>query len=440
MFEGKRIGAILLMGGKGLRFGSQLPKQFHRLSGKPIYRVTLETFLKASFIDEVVLSCDPDWIEQVRKEVEDLPNVHCVTGGETRQESSYRGLLGFKIKPAVVLIHDAVRPFVSIEILSQNAELALKHGAVDTCIPTADTLVHSQDKNQITSIPERSQYMRGQTPQSFSYPLILEAHEKAKGKAASDDCRLVLDLGHPVWITPGSERNLKITSELDLFIAEQLFRMNSASAPNFSSSIEGKTFAIVGGTGGIGKAICAGLENAGAKAIALSPTAKCPIDLNDLTSVEQAFGELGPIDGLINCAGLLIAKPFFELTPQEIESLLQINLSGLIHSCQKAKVKRGGHIINIASSSFTRGRKETAVYSCAKAAVVNFTQGLAEERPDLRVHAVIPQRTRTKMRLANFPTDDPNSLLEPEEVAKKVIDLLRDSDSTGMLVEVKKTF
>ena len=433
-----RIGAVLLMGGKGLRFGSQTPKQFHRLSGKPIYRVTLDAFLKC--VDEIVLSCDPDWIERVQKEVASLPNVRCVVGGATRQESSYRGLKGFSVAPDVVLIHDAVRPFVSNEILRQNIALALEHGAVDTCIPTADTLVHSLDKMRVASIPDRSHYLRGQTPQSFSYRLILEAHERAVCNDASDDCRLVLDLGHPVWITPGSEANVKITTELDLFIAEQLFRLSASDGGHSSTSLEGKRFAVVGGTGGIGSAICAKLQNSGATPIPLSRGTCLPIDLRDLDSVAAAIERVGPIDGLINCAGMLLAKSLSAFTLSEIESLLRVNLSGLIVCCQKAMVKEGGHIINIASSSFARGRKDTAVYSCAKAAVVNFTQGLAEERPDLRVHVVVPQRTRTKMRLENFPGEDLDSLLEPEEVARRVVDLLRDPDSTGMLVEVKHNY
>jgi 2-C-methyl-D-erythritol 4-phosphate cytidylyltransferase len=438
MLKEHRIGAVLLMSGQGLRFGGETPKQFLHLSGKPIYRVTLEVFLNCGFIDEIVLSCHPHWIEIVEKELRALPNVRCIAGGSTRQESSYKGLKGFQTPPAVVLIHDAVRPFVSTEILRQNAQLALSHGAVDTCIPSADTLIHSMDFEQIASIPERSQYLRGQTPQSFSYPLILEAHEKSTRKDASDDCRLALDLGYPVWIARGAETNLKITSELDLFIAEQLFRLSASKLPRSHSSLARKRYAVVGGSGGIGDAVCQALYSAGAKAIALSRTASNTLDLNDLHSVEKAFEKLGPIDGLINCAGLLMVKPLCDLTLPEIESLLHVNLSGLILCCQKAKVNKGGHIVNVASSSFTRGRKEMTVYSCAKAAVVNFTQGLAEERPDLRVHTVIPHRTRTKMRLDNFPKEDPSSLLEPQEVAKTIVDLLMDADSTGMLVEVRK--
>ncbi len=436
MLHGQRIGALLLMGGTGKRFGSAAPKQFHRLSGKPVYLVTLEAFLQAKFFDEIVLSCHPDWIEAVEKEIKGLENVHCVAGGSTRQESSYRGLLNFSTPPAIVLIHDAVRPFVSYEILQQNAELALQYGAVDTCIPSTDTLVYSVDQEKIDSIPERSRYWRGQTPQSFAYPLIVEAHEKSARKDASDDCRLVLDLGHPIWIAKGDETNLKITSELDLFLAEQLFRLR-VSKPRRQSSIEGKRYAVVGGSGGIGEAICQTLEKNGAAAIALGRRTAEPLDIRDASSVARAFEKLGPIDGLINCAGLLMVRRLEEMSLADIESLLDVNLKGLILCCQKARIKEGGHVINVASSSFSRGRKETTVYSCAKAAVVNFTQGLAEERPDLRVHAVIPQRTRTKMRLDNFPGEPLSDLLDPMEVAARVVQLAMDADSTGLLVEVR---
>jgi ribitol-5-phosphate 2-dehydrogenase (NADP+) / D-ribitol-5-phosphate cytidylyltransferase len=97
-------------------------------------------------------------------------------------------------------------------------------------------------------------------------------------------------------------------------------------------------------------------------------------------------------------------------------------------------------VINIASSSFSRGRPNTTVYSSAKAGVVNFTQGWAEERSDLHIHAVIPQRTNTAMRRHNFPNEDAAGLLDPFEVAQSVVDLLIEPEITGLLVEVKQMF
>lgn len=219
MFQGKIAGAILLMGGEGRRFGSEIPKQFHLLSGKPIYQHTLGAIVSAGFFDEIILVTHSDWLDL------HLEGVKVVTGGKTRQASSLNGLRAFSKKPDIVLIHDAVRPFVTERILRENVAGAMEWGAVDTCIPTADTLVHAPGGRVIATIPKREEYLRGQTPQTFRMDWIVEAHEKALAEGienASDDCRLVLRLGRPVHVVAGEERNLKITSELDLFLAEQL--------------------------------------------------------------------------------------------------------------------------------------------------------------------------------------------------------------------------
>ena len=208
-----------------------------------------------------------------------------------------------------------------------------------------------------------------------------------------------------------------------------------------STDLTGKKFAIVGGSGGIGKAICEQLKNLGAHPIPLSrSTPYFTIDLTSPKAIEKAFHRLGPLDGLINCAGFLKVSPLSQLSFEEIGTHLDVNLKGVILACKCAQIKAGGHIINIASSSFTRGRKNLSLYSCAKAAIINFTQALSEERTELKIHSVVPQRTKTQMRLENFPQEDPSSLLEPEEVAKAVIGLLKDSNSTGLLVEVKKNY
>lgn len=231
MYKGKTIGAILLMGGEGSRFGSAVPKQFHLIGDKKIYLHTLDTFISSGLFDEIVLVCHPDWT--------DLPHVGVVRGGKTRQESSYLGLKGFGEKPDIVVIHDAVRPFVTEQILKDNVEGAIQWGAVDTCIPSADTIVHAPGGKAIESIPKREEYFRGQTPQSFRMDWILEAHEMALKDGvenASDDCRLVLRQGRKVYVVRGDERNLKITSEFDLFIANQMIAVQviSTSASNGS--------------------------------------------------------------------------------------------------------------------------------------------------------------------------------------------------------------
>ena len=394
--------------------------------------------MHSGLFDEIVLSSPPDWIEFIRKH---LPStsipIQIIAGGSTRQESSYLGLQAFQ--PKVVVIHDAVRPFVSRKILADNVKAALQMGAVDTCIPSADTLVFAPEGDQIHSIPNRSHYLRGQTPQSFLHSLILDAHQKTIRTNASDDCQLILDLKHPIAIAAGDEFNMKITSELDLALAEQIFRLRCQEIRKpIRTSLEGQRIAVIGGLGGIGAAIAEKLTEFGAIAIPLSRATTPSLDLRKPLLIKKTFQKLGPLDGLINCAGALFTSPLEKLSLTKIQESIDVNLTGLILCCKLAQLKSGAHVINIASSAFSRGRKEMSVYSSAKAGVVNFTQGWTEERPDLRIHTVIPQRTNTAMRRKNFPGEENQTLLSPEEVAESVLDLLFEKELTGLLVEVRK--
>lgn len=436
MLKDFRIGAVLLMAGEGVRFGGPVPKQFERLAGKKIFLHTLETFLEASWIDEIVLVCPEGWVERVQAEVG--KRARAVAGGSSRQDSSLKGLKGFLTPPDIVLIHDAVRPFVTLDLLEKNALGAIESGAADTCICSSDTLVYAPRGKIIEDIPERAHFLRGQTPQSFRYDLIVKAHEEAIREGVqntSDDCKLVLRLGHKVAITPGDEYNKKITTELDLFLAEQILRLRKKPVLEQQGSVEGKSFAVLGGLGGIGSAVCELLEKEGAKAIPLSR--KTGVDLTKPLALPAIFQKLGPIDGLINCAGVLKVKPLELHSLEEIEELIQVNFTGVVIACQQANIRPSGHIINVASSAYTRGRKNYGIYSAAKAAVINFTQALAEEKPHLCVHAVIPQRTKTAMRQTNFPGEDPSLLLDPLDVAEAILALLK-SKTTGDLIEVKK--
>lgn len=180
--DAKTTVAILLMAGNGSRFGSALPKQFHHLGGKKIYRHTLDAFLRSELFDEIILVCPSTMQDEIRQEIPD--GIRIIAGGASRQESSYLGLLACP-DAHIVCIHDAVRPFVTKEILKENLSKAEAYGAVDTCIASADTLVYAPQSKEITCIPIRDHYLRGQTPQTFQYPLILQAHRHALEKKSS---------------------------------------------------------------------------------------------------------------------------------------------------------------------------------------------------------------------------------------------------------------
>jgi ribitol-5-phosphate 2-dehydrogenase (NADP+) / D-ribitol-5-phosphate cytidylyltransferase len=444
MKKKSQVAAIILIAGRGERFDATLPKQFHNLSGKKIYLHTLETFLRVDQIDEIILVCHKKEIDSITKETSSY-TLKIVTGGLTRQESSYLGLLACNPGTEIVIIHDGVRPFVSNRIILENIKQAKLYGAVDTCIETFDTIVQTGMDDFIEAIPKRNFLLRGQTPQSFKYNLILKAHKQAlKDKIfnSSDDCQLALNLGCKVYIVKGEDSNIKITNKLDLFIAEQLFRSKTVTIEKEKKSLKGKIFAIVGGTGGIGREIVSLLIDEEAHAIPLSPHTEISLDLTKPLTIKTAFQRIyklyGKIDGLINSAGWLKISPLKKLSQTEIRQLVEINYQGLLISCKEAKIKEKGSIINIGSSSGFKGRENFSIYSSCKAAVVNFTQALAEELPKMKINTVIPQRTNTLMRRANFPEENIDLLLPPKRVAQTVVDLLKNEKLTGSIVEVKK--
>lgn len=206
------------MAGVGERFGASKPKQFQQLGGKKVYQWTLDALLASKLFDEVILVVSPQYFDSVRSEVP--PSVSVIIGGDTRQESSYMGLIACGSDTEIVLIHDGVRPFVSQRILSENIEKAIAYKAVDTCIPSRDTIVYAPTRHQIAKIPNRAEYLRGQTPQTFDYSLIMQAHEKTPTSHATDDCQLVLEFGHPIYIVEGEERNIKITTPFDMTVVQ----------------------------------------------------------------------------------------------------------------------------------------------------------------------------------------------------------------------------
>ncbi len=438
-----KIVAALLMGGSGQRFNSPLPKQFVLLGGKPVYLHALNTLEDSKLFDEILIVCHKDFINRVDAETQGRARV--VEGGSTRQASSYEAIKAADPSIDYILFHDAVRPFVSVSLLEAHIKNVIEYKAVNTCIPATDTLVQSLDGKTIDTIPTRSEYYRGQTPQTFSLPLIRRAHEKALEETfiGTDDCGLVHRLPHPVHLVHGSEQNIKITTETDLYLAEQILRLQTKRISTTSThSLSGKTYIVCGGNGCIGSAIVKALNAQSAHTIVVSRTSSpYSVDLSDADATKLLFDkisrDIGPVDGLINCVGELIMKPFKDLSIDEMQSLLGCNLTAVLHSCKFADLKPKAHIVNVSSSSYSRGRKNYILYSATKAAVVNFTQGLSQENPEYFINAIAPQRTLSEMRKKHFPKESPTDLLRPDAIAEEVILLLKGED-TGLVIDIKK--
>ena len=211
-----KLGAIILCAGKGERFGENVPKQYQMLGEKKLYRYPLDAVLASKKFTSTLLV-----IGKGQERFLDHPqNIPFVEGGNTRQESV---LLALKHLQGVegVMIFEAVRPFVTQKMIESHI-FALHAGAVaiNTCIPTTDT-INIQLEGKITAIPSRDQFLLGQTPQTFLFQPLLDAHKKTT-KRFTDDCGLMIDAGEPIAYVEGSASNIKVTSPSDLAVARYL--------------------------------------------------------------------------------------------------------------------------------------------------------------------------------------------------------------------------
>jgi 2-C-methyl-D-erythritol 4-phosphate cytidylyltransferase len=228
----RKIKALILASGSGNRINKEIPKQFLELSGYPLIIHTLKRFEKSSNIDELIIVTLSDYIDKAwefanRYRLTKVKKI--ISGGKTRQESSKNGIDACGDDTKFVLIHDAVRPFITNNLLNKLIKALNEYEAVVPVIPSTDTIIETDRKGFINNIPNRSMLWRVQTPQAFSYDLIKEAHAKALKdgiKNSTDDSSLVLRIGHPVYTIKGDEKNIKITYPMDFNIAGKLFQCN----------------------------------------------------------------------------------------------------------------------------------------------------------------------------------------------------------------------
>ena len=235
---------IVVAGGKGLRMGTDLPKQFLPIGGRPVLMHTLEAFEHAIPGIRLVLVLPKDqqsfWQDLCAKHHFTLPHT-IADGGATRFHSVKNGLNSLSPDPSpvregsLVAVHDGVRPFVSEEVIRRTFDAARQHGAVVPVIPVVETVrqLLSPSSRQLhpsltggegggSITVDRSLYRLVQTPQTFQLPLLLRAYEQPYTEAFTDDASVVEALGHPITLVEGNRENIKITTTFDLRIAEAL--------------------------------------------------------------------------------------------------------------------------------------------------------------------------------------------------------------------------
>jgi 2-C-methyl-D-erythritol 4-phosphate cytidylyltransferase len=226
------VAALIPAAGRGRRMAQDTPKVFLPLGGIPLLAHTLQKF-EASPIVRKVLLLVPDEggirvAEEIVREFGFRKVFRVIPGGPERQDSVYRGLKELPETTEIVVIHDGARPFVPVELIERIAAEARIWKCVVAALPVRDTIKEVAEGGQVLKTLDRRLLWEIQTPQGFAYPVLLDAHEKAReqGFSGTDDAVLVERLGAPVKVLLGSRGNIKITAPEDLALGEAILELS----------------------------------------------------------------------------------------------------------------------------------------------------------------------------------------------------------------------
>ena len=219
----KTCGAVIVAAGNASRMGG-IDKVMAQLKGEPMIAGTVRTFQDCDAISEIVIVTRPDLILPITALTREMPKVKAVVaGGKSRQESVNLGLNALSDKVKLAAIQDGARPLITWQVIDRVVRAAHTHGAAIPCVPVKDT-IKVGNGGIVKETPDRATLFAAQTPQVFDFDLLRGALKKAEldDYAVTDDASAVEYMGMNVKIVEGDERNIKVTTPMDLKIAEML--------------------------------------------------------------------------------------------------------------------------------------------------------------------------------------------------------------------------
>ena len=226
--------ALIIAGGRGMRMGQEIPKQFLTVEDKPVIAYTMEAFQKHPDIDVIAVVCVEGWdsiLAAYARQYGISKLRHIVPGGENGQTSIRNGVFELERHYApddLVLIHDAIRPLVSQDIISECIATARERGSAIVAIPCQEAMLETEDQRSSRRVCPRENLKRTQTPQGFPLGRIAGAHRRALERGITNSvasCTLMVELGEPVYFCAGSEKNIKLTTPDDMEIFRALLHL-----------------------------------------------------------------------------------------------------------------------------------------------------------------------------------------------------------------------
>lgn len=224
------VNVVIVAAGKGTRLQSELPKPFLSIAGKPILVHTLRRFAPIEAVRRVVVVVAAEreaLCQEVLHTHGPWPQpITIVHGGAERQDSVRNGLATLEPQCEIVVIHDAARPFISVEAIQRSIDAAAEAGSAVVATPARDTIKRADAQHTIRETVSRHDLWLAQTPQTFQVEVIRAAHRWAQQQdiAGTDDATLVEQMGRPVRIVPGDALNFKITTPDDLALAQAVLQ------------------------------------------------------------------------------------------------------------------------------------------------------------------------------------------------------------------------
>lgn len=219
----KRCGAVIVAGGSASRMGG-IDKVMANLGNAPLIVHSLRAFQECDAVSEIVVVTREDLIVRITNLCKDYPKVTAVVaGGKTRQESVHNGLNTLSSKVKLAAIHDGARPLITWQVIDRVIRAANTYGAAAPAVPVKDT-IKVVTGGVVKETPDRATLQAVQTPQVFDFDMLRAAHKKLAqdGVEVTDDCAALERMGMSVKIVEGDERNLKVTTPMDLKIAALL--------------------------------------------------------------------------------------------------------------------------------------------------------------------------------------------------------------------------
>ena len=224
---------LIIAGGVGARMKQAVPKQFMTVFDKPVIAYTMEKFENHPSIDVIAVVCLEGWeniLESYAKQYNITKLKHIIPAGKVGQESIKNGIFELEKhydKNSIVLIHDAIRPNLSQEIITDCIEVTNKNGNAIVCVPCQEAMLETEDKISSSSSYPRDNLKRTQTPQGFVLEKIINAHKKALSMGITNSiasCTLMIEVGEKVYFSQGSEKNIKLTTPEDIEIFKALLK------------------------------------------------------------------------------------------------------------------------------------------------------------------------------------------------------------------------